>query len=386
VVTSWQGARGALAAAEAGHDAVIAIDPTLYFDHRQSTLANEPPGRGQVVSLQDVYALDPGSPPLPPAPPPGVAAPARVFTDADRAHILGLQGNLWSEHVRTEARVAAMVFPRAAAVAEAGWSAQADRDWPDFLARMPAEFARFARLGLNEDQSAFAVDMRAAPAGADKARVTLASQTGYGQIHYTLDGRPPLASSPAYAAPLELALPAQVRAASFLGERRISPIIMKELDALSVRRRTSQELTLCPGGLALNLEAPPDREGRRPVMLVQVMNACWVWPDAALDDIAQVKVTVGALPFNFQLGRDLAHIVHRPASSPAGELQVRLDGCTGELLASEPLGVARPGLTTFSAALPRRTGTHALCFAFTGERPDPIWAVDAVQLVPEAGR
>jgi hexosaminidase len=119
-------------------------------------------------------------------------------------------------------------------------------------------------------------------------------------------------------------------------------------------------------------------------MLIQVMNSCWIWPDAQLSNVGGVRITVGALPFNLQLGSELAHIVHRPSSTPGMELQVRLDSCDGELLAALPLGPAKPGLASLSAALPPRLGTHALCFAVAGDKLDPIWAIDEVQLVPAA--
>ena len=42
---SWNGVDGALAAARSGHDAILTPSPTLYFDHRQSDLPDQPPGR-----------------------------------------------------------------------------------------------------------------------------------------------------------------------------------------------------------------------------------------------------------------------------------------------------------------------------------------------------
>ena len=106
-ITSWRGIDGAVAAATAGHDAVLSPAPTLYFDNRQGFGPLEPPGRGNLVDLRTVYAFDP--------------APAAIPADKQR-HILGLQGNLWTEHVRTEDRATWMMFPRASAVAEVGWS------------------------------------------------------------------------------------------------------------------------------------------------------------------------------------------------------------------------------------------------------------------------
>ena len=139
-VMSWRGVQGAIAAAAAGRDAVLSPDPTLYLDHRQGTSPSEPPGRGAVVALGDVYRFDPLPGPLP----------------GEREHVLGLQANLWTEHVRTEERVAYMTWPRAAAVAEVAWSPAERLDWADFVHRLPAEFDRYRALGIHYSDDVFA--------------------------------------------------------------------------------------------------------------------------------------------------------------------------------------------------------------------------------------
>jgi hexosaminidase len=134
-VVSWH-LDGASQAARLGLDAVIASDPVLYFDHRQGADAAEPPGRGPVETIQDVYDIDPTPPSLP----------------ADqRAHIFGVQANLWSEHMPSEHDVELMAFPRADALAEIGWTDPARKDWADFAARIPEELARDRALGFVDD-------------------------------------------------------------------------------------------------------------------------------------------------------------------------------------------------------------------------------------------
>jgi hexosaminidase len=141
VVMSWRGTAGALAAAAHGNDSVMAVDPALYFDHRQTDSAREPPGRASVVSLADVYAFDP----LPAA-----------LDAAQRAHVIGLQGNLWSEHIRTEERMGWMAFPRAAAVAELGWTTAARLDAADFRQRAAVLPALYDALGMSYAKTVFA--------------------------------------------------------------------------------------------------------------------------------------------------------------------------------------------------------------------------------------
>src|SRR5262249_36512477 len=66
-----------------------------------------------------------------------------------RHHILGVQANIWTEHIRTEQRVEYMTFPRAAAVAEVGWSAAGTLNWNDFRARLADQMKRYRSLGMH---------------------------------------------------------------------------------------------------------------------------------------------------------------------------------------------------------------------------------------------
>ena len=132
-ITSWRGIDGAVAAAKAGHDAILSPAPVLYFDNRQAEGRDEPSGRGTIVTLSDVYDFDP--------------APAALTAD-ERRHIIGVQANVWTEHIREEDNVGYAVFPRAAALAELGWSPAVAHDRTRFLARVPAELGRYAALGL----------------------------------------------------------------------------------------------------------------------------------------------------------------------------------------------------------------------------------------------
>jgi hexosaminidase len=148
VVMSWRGAAGAEQAAHEGYDTVVAAHPMFYFDNRQSADPSEPPGRGRVVSLEDVYTFEP--------------VPAKL-SPGEAAHVLGVQGNVWTEHIRTEDRVGWMTFPRAAAIAELGWSQPERRGFAGFRERLAAQRWRMDRIGMTYATSTFEPAPKRAP-------------------------------------------------------------------------------------------------------------------------------------------------------------------------------------------------------------------------------
>jgi hexosaminidase len=149
-VMSWRGVEGAIQAAAKGHQTVLSPAPTLYLDHLQTAAADAPPGRGGIITVRDVYEFDP----LPDS------------LASNRNLVLGLQGNLWTEHVRTEQRAAYMTWPRAAAIAELGWSAPQNREWNDFARRLPGGVIRMQALGIAAASDAHALYRQPLPVDA----------------------------------------------------------------------------------------------------------------------------------------------------------------------------------------------------------------------------
>jgi hexosaminidase len=249
------------------------------------------------MDLETVYRFDPMPPALPPE---------------QRHHILGLQGNLWTEHIRTEDRLQWMAFPRAAAVAEIGWSPVERLDYADFHRRLMLARGWYDAVGLE-------------------------------------------------------AADTSLRAA--------------DIPKPGVRR--SQELRTCGDKLVLNLEDDAPLAGTRAVFLVDIMQPCWIYERADLSRVTQIVASVGQFPFNFQIGRDRDGIRLRPPATPEGELEIRLDSCEGELIATLPLAaaVASDAVTRLPpAAIRPRGGLYDLCLTFTGRGIDPMWAIDSLEL------
>lgn len=370
-VMSWRGAQGGIEAAHAGHDVVMAPSPDLYLNHLQSDAADEPGGRFEVRSLADVYAFDP--------------LPAALDAGAAR-HVLGAQANLWTEHLRTPAFVEHAAFPRLAALAEVLWSPPRTHDWPGFVERLVPQRARWQALGVAAADSAFQVRADASSAAAGtRIAVALSSQSGL-PIRYALDGGDPQADSPAYREPLSLPPASELRAAVFLGTQRAGPVLRLAPESMRLTRG-SERLRQCSGKLTLRIEDDAPPVGARAFFDVDLFDPCWIWPQAPLDGIGGIQAVVGQLPYNFQLWNDVRNLVPRPAPvTQPGELQVRLGGCDGPELASLPLATAaaNPALTALSAPLPPRQGRADLCFRFSGNGHDPLWAIDEIRLIPVA--
>ena len=133
-VMSWRGSDGGVAAATAGHDVVMSPNTHCYFDYYQSRdTAAEPPAIGGHLPLEQVYAFEPV--------PPALAGHA--------AHVLGVQGNIWTEYMATESQVQYMAFPRALALAEVAWTPAELRSPADFRDRLAAHRPLLDSLGVH---------------------------------------------------------------------------------------------------------------------------------------------------------------------------------------------------------------------------------------------
>lgn len=222
-VMSWRGEAGGIAAAQQGHDVIMTPTQCCYFDYGQGPAAQESWGLGGELSLDKVYAYDPV---------PAVLGPAQA------RHVLGVQGNVWTEHLKTPAMVEYMVFPRLLALAEVAWTPQPQRAWPDFQRRLRGQFAQ-----LDRDAVGYRIP---APHGLEDALIvqqgdarryrhtlTLAPAVPGARIRYTLDGSDPTDASPLYAAPIEVELeldrPLQVRAVTVLADGRRSGVHAADL-------------------------------------------------------------------------------------------------------------------------------------------------------------
>ena len=133
-VMSWRGIDGGIAGAKQGHDVIMTPTSNCYFDYNQTKRPHEKPTIGGYLTLQKVYSFDP--------------TPA-ALTEEEGKHILGGQGNLWTEYVPDMKQMEYQTFPRACAMAEVVWSAKDRKNYADFLRRLDVLEKRLTIMGVN---------------------------------------------------------------------------------------------------------------------------------------------------------------------------------------------------------------------------------------------
>ncbi len=222
VVMAWNSMRRAAEAARRGNDAVVTGWP-LYFDAAQGDASQEPRATVHMSTLAEVYSWS--------VMPDGL-------TPEQQAHVLGGEGALWTERIRTPQHLFYMLLPRELALAEILWTPHGNKNWAGFLQRLSAQFSWLDARGYPFRIPNAAIDVTGGrvvftpvaghvqnvDAWTDASSVVVRlSAPIAGLVRYTRDGTSPSSSAPAYTKPLTLGLSlggtAIVRAAAFFHGR-----------------------------------------------------------------------------------------------------------------------------------------------------------------------
>ncbi len=194
-VMSWRGTEGGFAAAKAGHDAIMTPGSHCYFDFYQSDPSIEPLAIGGLTTLERAYSYEP--------------IPEGLSPEAAK-HIIGAQGNVWTEYMPKSEQVEYMAFPRACALSEVVWSAKGKRSWTDFSKRIQVHMTRLDAVGLKFSRSFYDIT-----ASFSENKVILKSNDPALEIRYTTDGKPPSPNSPQYISPIPITKTTTLKAAVF---------------------------------------------------------------------------------------------------------------------------------------------------------------------------
>jgi hexosaminidase len=186
-VMSWRGMKGGIEAAKAKHDVIMTPTDFAYLDYGQGDPRTEPVHIGGYLPLEKVYSFEP----MP-----------KELNDDEKKYILGGQGNVWTEYMKTPESLEYMVFPRMLALAEAVWSLPANRNFDDFQKRLANQFARLDKQNVNYRIPEPAGLQNVLLSGEQEAaEINLASILPNAKIFYTTDGSEPNEKSSLYEKP-----------------------------------------------------------------------------------------------------------------------------------------------------------------------------------------
>ncbi len=200
-VMSWRGMKGGIEAAGTGHFVVMTPGSPCYFDHSQGLSVYEPDAWGGYNPLMKVYDFYP--------------VPKELDIEG-RRHILGAQGNLWTEKVATLKHAEYMILPRLSALSEVDWTAPENKNRERFIKKMDIHFDRLKELGYNYAESSFTpVDKVVYDKNRKAFVLTLSNELGLYDIRYTLDGTKPTLNSKLYTEPIVFTNPVNLYAVCF---------------------------------------------------------------------------------------------------------------------------------------------------------------------------
>ena len=202
-VMSWRGEEGGIAAALTNHTVIMTPGGNgMYLDHYQGDSKIEPVTIGGYSTLEKTYSYNP--------------MPDTLVAMRKEEFILGVQGNVWSEYIYSDAKRDYMTFPRILAVAEIGWTPVDRKDFSDFSRRINNACVRLDQYGIN-----YHIPMPEQPNGSCNTVAFVDSTslefttTRPMQMVYTLDGSEPTAASPVYSSALSIDQTTTIKAKGF---------------------------------------------------------------------------------------------------------------------------------------------------------------------------
>ena len=211
-VMSWRGTEGGIAAALQGHDAIMSPSSDgLYLDNYQGDSKISPVAIGGFSTLKRVYSYDP--------------TPDTLKVLNLGQHIIGVQGNVWSEYLPTASIMEYRMFPRILAVAEVGWTPKEKKDYDDFERRLNNTLVRLDNHNIN-----YYVPQPEQPKGSsnfvaftDSAKLEFTTNYPH-TIIYTLDGSDPKAGCDEYTEPIILTENKTLKICTLLPSGKTSPV------------------------------------------------------------------------------------------------------------------------------------------------------------------
>jgi hexosaminidase len=212
-IMSWRGVEGGVAAAKAGMDAIMTPTSYCYFDYYQSEKESEPLAIGGFLPLQKVYEFNP----IP-----------EGLNENESAHILGGQGNVWTEYLDTPQAVEYMAFPRMIALSEALWSGSKRKDFKNFVNRLERFKKRLDALAVNYANHLYEIKGVFNDSTSEPSYSLFTSLEGQ-CIRFTTDGSTPTAKSLEFKKPIPIRQNTTIKALVFQEEIPVSDLFEQKI-------------------------------------------------------------------------------------------------------------------------------------------------------------
>ncbi len=223
-VMSWRGEKGGIEAASQGHDVVMTPGNWCYLDHYQGDYRVEPVAIGGYTTLEESYNYEP--------------VPAELSEEKAK-HVLGTQGNVWTEYMYTPELVEYRVYPRLIALAEVNWTHQKNKDYDGFAKRINNQLVRMDQHGIN-----YHIPMPEGPVNkvvfTDNTKLEFSNTRNYPMV-YTTDGSEPSAFSNEYKQPLIFAENKTINIATLLPSGKMSKVRTITIEKTTVQAAADVE-------------------------------------------------------------------------------------------------------------------------------------------------
>jgi hexosaminidase len=172
-VMSWRGTAGGIEAAKQGHDVIMSPVDQCYLNLYQSDDASDSIAWGGMLPLKTVYNYEP--------------IPSQL-SSAEAVHVIGLQGNLWTEYINSPALAEFMLFPRAIALAESGWR-KSKTGFDDFTNRLVHFMARWDAEDVNYSKHVYDIRLKGSYlSNKKKMQVSLSGVPSSQPLFYSING------------------------------------------------------------------------------------------------------------------------------------------------------------------------------------------------------
>ncbi len=194
-VMSWQGEEGGITAAKQHHDVIMTPQGTCYLNFYQSSDPRDSIAFGGFLPLEAVYNYNP--------------VPA-ALTPQEATYIKGVQGNLWTEYIANKDLASFMLYPRAMAIAENGWT-KTKTGFDHFTNRVTIWQPLLKQKGLHYSDHLYNVQITSKPI-AGRINVSIGGVGAAHKIVYNTNGKLPSVNDQLYLGPITITGDANLQA------------------------------------------------------------------------------------------------------------------------------------------------------------------------------